>query len=268
MRPERERPIGILDSGVGGLTVLAEIMKLLPHEDVIYFADSANFPYGNKSVDELQSLALQASRVLLDKGVKLIVVACNTGSCASLATLRATYEVPFVGMVPAIKPATAATRNGKVGVIATKATVQAEVFAELLAQFAEGVRVFTRACPGLVEMVERGEIDSPELRRLLHEYLEQMLAERIDTLVLGCTHYPFLRPVIREIVGESVNIIDSGAAIARQVERVLRSNDLLGKKTKQGKVTYISSGSEELFVNAARRLFNAGDRVDNDDVQS
>ncbi len=254
----RENSIGIFDSGVGGLSVLGKVRKLLPHEDILYFADTANFPYGHESVTQLQALSLEAAHLLLNKGAKLIVVACNTASSASLSILRATCALPFVGMVPAIKPATASTRNGKVGVIATQATVQTQVFAELLAQFAEGVEVFTKACPGLVETVERGETDSPTLRQLLRQYLDPMLTERIDCLVLGCTHYPFLRPIIQEIAGEDVNVIDSGAAVARQVERVLSDKGLLNENPGPGKITYLTSGEEAPFLAVAAKLLGEG----------
>lgn len=249
-----QRPIGVLDSGVGGVAVMREIRRLLPTEDIIYYADTANFPYGEKSVPHLRSLALRAARFLLHKRVKLIVVACNTLSSAALAALRGNFAIPFVGMVPAIKPASANTRTGKVGVIATEATVQAQVFADLVAQFAEGIIVITRACPGLAGMVERGETDSPEVWRLLHSYLDPMVAEGIDTLVLGCTHYSFLRQAIESIVGGEVTVIDAGQAVARQVERVLRERGLAAARNRPGRVEYHASGDRESFLEVVARL--------------
>ncbi len=247
-------PIGVLDSGVGGITVVEEIRQLLPCEDIVYYADTANFPYGQKSAEELRHLASEATRFLIDKGAKLVVVACNTASSAALSTLRQEFPLPFVGMVPAIKPASTATRNGKVGVIATEATFQAEVFADLIAEFAQGVSVFVKPCPGLTELVEKGETDSPEIRRLLHLYLDPMLAEGIDVLVLGCTHYPFLRPTVESIVGNGITVIDTGLPVARQVVRVIETNDLATDSRQPGKLTCFASGDREGFMAIVRRL--------------
>jgi len=247
-------PIGVFDSGVGGLTVVEEIKQLLPCEDIVYYADTANFPYGEKSIAELCRLAAGATRFLISKGAKLVVVACNTASSAALSTLRQQFPLPFVGMVPAIKPASAATRNGKVGIIATEATFQAEVFAELVAEFAQGVRVFVKPCPGLTELVEKGETDSPEIKRLLHLYLDPMLAEGIDVLVLGCTHYPFLRTAIESVVGNGVNVIDTGLPVAKQVVRVIEANDLATDSQQPGKLNCFASGDEESFMAVVRML--------------
>ncbi len=241
-------PIGVFDSGVGGLTVVEQIRQLLPYEDIVYYADTANFPYGEKPVAELCRLATGATHFLISKGAKLVVVACNTASSAALSTLRQRFPLPFVGMVPAIKPATAVTRNGKVGVIATEATVQADVFADLVAQFAQGVQVLTKACPTLSELVERGETGSPDIRRLLHLYLDPMLDEGIDVLVLGCTHYPFLRPAIESVVGSKVTVIDTGLPVARQVVRVLEASDLATDSRQPGKLTCFASGDEDRFM--------------------
>ncbi|MBI2909483.1 MAG: glutamate racemase [Chloroflexi bacterium] len=252
------RPIGVVDSGVGGIAVMREIRQLLPHEDIVYYADSANFPFGGKSVPQLQVVALEAARFLLSRRAKLIVVACNTLSSAALPALRRNFDVPFVGMVPAIKPASASTRTGRVGVIATEATVQAQVFADLVAQFAEGIAVFTRACPHLAETVERGDTDSPEVRRWLHEYIDPMLAQGIDTLVLGCTHYSFLRPAIEEIVGGEVTVIDPSLPVARQVERVLRDGGLAVSAAQAGKVEYFASADRDGLLTKAEALCASG----------
>ena len=250
-----DNPIGVFDSGVGGLAVVAEIRKLLPCENIIFYADSANFPYGNKSMVELQRLASQAAEFLVDKGAKIIVVACNTASSAALASLRERYQVPFVGMVPAVKPASAATRVGKVGVMATEATVQAEVFDDLIYQFANGVTVFRRACPRLTDLIERGEVGSPEIRQLLHVYLDPMMAEGIDVLVLGCTHYPFLRPIIEEIVGIEVAIMDTSLPVAKQVERVIKDKGLATNREVSSEVRVYSSGDLSKFLQVAERLY-------------
>ncbi|MBI2305146.1 MAG: glutamate racemase [Chloroflexi bacterium] len=248
------RPLGIFDSGVGGLAVLQEIKSLCPHEDILYYADSAHFPYGSQEPQVVQQLAMAATAALVDEGVKLVVVACNTASSAALSLLRQRYPIPFVGMVPAIKPASAGTRNGRVGVIATQGTLQGQVFADLVAQFAEGVTVLTQACPYLVEMVEDGETASPQVLCLLHRYLDPLLAQDIDTLVLGCTHYPFLRLAIEKVVGEGVTIIDASHAVAQQVERVLNSHHLNCQREGQGRVTFLTSGPQERFREVVARL--------------
>ncbi|MFH1484573.1 MAG: glutamate racemase [Chloroflexota bacterium] len=250
-----QRPIGVLDSGVGGVAVAREIRQLLPGEDIAYYADSANFPYGEKSVSQLQGLALEAAQFLLGKRAKLIVVACNTLSSAALAVLRQNFTIPFVGMVPAVKPASASTRTGKVGVIATEATVQAQVFADLVAQFAAGVTVVTRACPGLAAMVESGETDAPAVHHLLHTYLNPMVAEGIDILVLGCTHYSFLRPAVESIVGRDVTVIDASQPVARQVQRVLQERRLSTTGEQAGRVDYYVSGDRDGFLKVVERLW-------------
>lgn len=246
-------PIGVIDSGLGGLAVTREIRKILPSEAILYYADTGNFPYGEKSVSQLGLLAVQAAAFLVQRKAKLIVIACNTLSSAALALLRQKFEVPFVGMVPAIKPASANTRNGMVGVIATEATVQGKIFADLVEQFAEGIMVMKQACPRLAGLVEAGEVDSPEVCALLHSYLDPMVEAGIDTLVLGCTHYSFLTSSIKPIVGEEVTIIDAAPAVARQVERVLRERELASDEGIGG-LEYYVSGDREAFLSAAARL--------------
>ncbi|MBI4299938.1 MAG: glutamate racemase [Chloroflexi bacterium] len=243
-----------MDSGIGGLSVVEQVNALMPSEDIIYYADTLNFPYGSKSREEVQELACQAADWLLDRGAKIIVVACNTASSAALATLRNRFSAPFVGMVPAIKPASAATRSGKVGVIATKGTVQGQVLADLVAQFATGVDVFTRECPLLAELVEQGEVKSSRVHTLLHQYLDPLIAQGIDYLVLGCTHYSFLRPAIEEIVGPKVSVVDAALPVARQVQRVLTERDLLSARQKPGSLTCHATGDSRGFLEMARRL--------------
>lgn len=250
----RAAPIGVFDSGVGGLTVVLEIQRLLPGEDIVYFADTANFPYGVRSPHELVVLSVAASRFLVRRGAKAIVVACNTASSAALAPLRAVFDVPFVGMVPGIKPASAATRAGKIGVLATEATVSGQIMAELVEAFADGVSVVAQACSELTELVEMGEVASERTRAVLRRYLEPMLAEGVDTLVLGCTHYPFLRPCIAEIAGDGVQIIDTGGAVARQLARVLEQHQLDRRRQAGGVVEYHVSGDRDAFMATARRL--------------
>ncbi len=248
------RPIGVFDSGVGGLSVVGEIQRLLPRESIVYYADTRNCPYGHRPEAEIQEIAVEASRFLLDRGAKLIVVACNTASSVALARLRATFEVPFVGMVPAVKPASLSTRARRVLVLATAATVQAEVFNELVVQFASGIEVHTRACPGLVDLVESGN-DDPELATpLLQQYLEPVNSHGIDTVVLGCTHFVFLRDDIQKLVGAGVKVIDTGEAVARQVRKVLRGRGLEAGPSARGALTILVSGDQERFMAVAKRL--------------
>lgn len=221
-----ERPLAVIDSGVGGLSVLREVARQLPCENLLYLADTANCPYGPRSPDEIRTLAEGIVRFLGGQGAKLVVVACNTMSAAALAHLRARSALPIVGMVPAVKPAAAETNTGVVGVIATEATIQGELFAELVQRYASNVRVLTQTCPGLVQQVEAGALDGGQTEALLHRYLDPMLGQGIDELVLGCTHYPFLTPAIRRVVGDRVTIIDPSPAIARQTGRVLGQHRL------------------------------------------
>ncbi len=218
----RSPAIGIFDSGVGGLSVWREIARQLPFESLIYLADQAHIPYGPRAMGQIRDFSQAVTRFLLDLGAKLIVVACNTASAAALYHLRATFpQVPFVGMEPAVKPASENTHSGVIGVIATPATFQGELFASLVERFATEVTVLTQVCPGLVEAVEAGELDTPATESLLQGYLDPLLEAGIDQLVLGCTHYPFLAPAIRRIVGPQIEIIDPAPAVARQVGRVL-----------------------------------------------
>ncbi len=238
-------PIGVYDSGVGGLTVWRAIRALLPQEDLLYFADQAKVPYGLRPLEEVQSLAEGVTRYLMDQGAKLIVIACNTASAAALKHLRALYpEFPFVGMEPAVKPAAEQTLSGKVGVLATPSTFQGELYASVVERFAHDVKLFQNTCPGLVQQIEKGYLDTAKTRRILEEILEPMLREGVDTLVMGCTHFPFAIPMIRKIAGEHVRVIDPAPAVARQVRRVLEARELLATRTSMGKSVFLTSGDK------------------------
>ncbi len=239
-------PIGIFDSGVGGLSVMNEIARELPQEDVVYFADSAHCPYGRRTHKEIQRLARGIVTFLLSQRAKLIVVACNTASAAALYHLRETFNVPIVGMEPAVKPAAERTDSKVVGVIATEATFQGALFASLVERFATDIEVLTQTCPGLVERVERGLIEDARTKEMLREYLQPMLEAEIDSLVLGCTHYPFLKPLMREIMGHGVEIIDPSPAVAQQTRRVLEKEGLL-QQGGQGRYTFYTSGDPQVF---------------------
>src|SRR5512143_3978777 len=216
------QPIGIFDSGIGGLTVLRAIHQLMPYEPLLYLADQAHVPYGPRPLEEVRHYSRVITRFLLDQGCRLIVVACNTASAAALKHLRRTFpDIPFVGMEPAVKPAAEHTHSGVVGVLATPATFQGELYASVVERFGQGVRLLQHTCPGLVTQIENGALDSAETRRILEEALLPMLDQGIDTVVLGCTHYPFVIPLIQQITGPGVRVIDPAPAVARQAQRLL-----------------------------------------------
>jgi glutamate racemase len=221
------RPIGIFDSGIGGLTVLRAIHQLMPDEPMLYLADQAHVPYGSRSLDEVRQFSEAITRYLLDQDVRLIVVACNTASAAALKYLRSVFpNVPFVGMEPAVKPAAEYTRSRVVGILATPATFQGELYASVVERFAQGVKLLQDTCPGLVNQIESGALESLETRRILENALRPMLDKGIDTVVLGCTHYPFVIPLIQQITGPEVRVIDPAPAVARQVQRLLLAQSL------------------------------------------
>ena len=240
-------PIGIFDSGVGGISVLREIRQLLPRENLIYYADSGHCPYGGKPREAIIERANFITDFMLARHVKMVVVACNTATIAAVESLRDTYPIPFVGMEPAVKPAAAVTRSGVVGVLATGAALGGEKFHKLVAQHAQGVRLITQPCPGLVECVEQGDLQGETARRLIMQYTKPLLAQGADTLVLGCTHYPFLRPLIAEIIGPQVHLLDTGAAVAQQVRRVLEREKLLNANAVTREIEWHTSGDEAAF---------------------
>jgi len=247
-------PIGVLDSGVGGLSVLRELRRLLPDEGIDYVADQGHVPYAPRLAEEVRRFVTGISRFLLARGVKLIVVACNTASVAALPHLRRVFpETPFVGMDPAIKPAAAATRTGKIGVLATTGTFRSERYAYLVREFAQGVEVTGCPCPGLVEMIESGRAGSPEAEALLRSFIGPMQNRGVDTLVLGCTHFPLAREQIQAVAGPGIRLIDPAPAVARQVERVLRQRGLLAARADSAATTR-GPGSA-----AAVHLFSTGD---------
>ena len=249
------RPIGLFDSGVGGLSVMKEIRRLLPAEDLLYFGDSAHCPYGTKTASFIRERALAISRFLLSRGVKLIVVASNTTSIAALDYIRPLVGVPVVGMEPAVKPATTATRNRRVGVLATGVTLAGERFSSLLERFGNGTAIYTMPCPGLVELVESGSWEGPQAEALLHRYLDGLLAQGVDTVVLGCTHYPFLRPLVEKMVGKEVRVIDTGEAVARQVQRVLEGGELFDPGADRGREYFYTSADPREVERVMRRLW-------------
>jgi len=242
---DKDAPIGVFDSGVGGLSVLHEIRRELPHEDLLYVADSGHAPYGDKPGHHIEARSLAVSEFLLAQGAKAIVVACNTATSTAVATLRARYPVPVIAIEPAVKPAAASSRSGVVGILATSRTLGSDSFARLSARFGTSVDIVAQACPGLVERVEAGDLSGAETRALLTRYLAPLLERAADTIVLGCTHYPFLAPLIRELTGPSVSIIDPAAAVARELRRRLGEAGLLAAATRSGNERFWSSAAPE-----------------------
>ena len=243
-RGERTCPVGIFDSGVGGLSVLRAVRQLLPEEGVIYLADQAHVPYGSRSLEEVRRFSEAITRYLLWRGAKLIVVACNTASAAALQPLRQVFPgVPFVGMEPAVKPAAEGTHSGVVGVLATPATFQGALYASVVERFANGVTLLQHTCPGLVAQIEAGRLNTPKTRHILEEALLPMLEQGIDTVVLGCTHYPFVIPLIEEIVGSGVRVIDPAPAVARQVGRLLEAQGLRQAEEGTGSLEILTTGN-------------------------
>jgi glutamate racemase len=252
--------IGVFDSGVGGLSVWREIVAQLPGESTVYIADQAHVPYGPRPLQEIRTFSEAITRFLLNQKCCIIVVACNAASAAALTYLRATFpDVPFVGMEPAVKPAAQSTRVGRVGVMATPATFQGELFASVVERFANDVQLVNQVCPGLVEQVEAGRLDTPDTEAMLRRYLTPMIVAGVDTIVMGCTHYPFLVPAIQRIVGPGVRVIDPAPAIARQVRRVMEQRGLLSDG-ESGRVFY-TSGDAAAFAATLRQLTGVSDVV-------
>ena len=254
-RPDSQQPIGVFDSGVGGLSVWREIAAQLPNEHTVYLADQAHVPYGPRSIEEIRHFAIAIADFLVRLDAKLIVVACNTISGAALHSLRAAYpHLPFVGMEPAVKPAVEHTRTGTVGVLATSTTFQGELFRRLVDRFGQDVRIHTQICPGLVELVEVGSVTSAETRALLERCLDPLLALGIDQLVLGCTHYPFVRPLIADLVGPEVTVIDPAPAVVRQVRRVLAEREVLRESQDGARHRFFTSGPPTQLALMAHHL--------------
>ncbi len=251
------RPIGVFDSGVGGLTVLREIRRELPHEDLLYVADSAHAPYGDQALEAIEARAIAIAEFLLERDAKALVVACNTATGAAVRILRARYAVPVIAMEPAVKPAVAHSRSGVVGVLATRQTLASEKFSHLLARNSGAAEVLAQACPGLVERVEAGDLDGAETRALLAAHLRPLLARGADTLVLGCTHYPHLAPLIADLAGPGVQVLDSGAAVARQVRHRLAEAGLLAPP-RAGREYFWTSGHPTRLRQVMEMLWGAG----------
>ena len=250
-------PIGIFDSGVGGLSVLREVKNQFPSEDLIYIADQAHVPYGIRSREEVLGYSEGIIRYLLTLKAKVIIIACNTASAVALAALRKSHpDLPFVGMEPAVKPAVEGTNTGVVGVLATPATFQGDLYASTVERFAGGFKILQDTCPGLVNQIEAGKITDSETRAILVQALTPMLEEGVDEIVMGCTHYPFVIPIIRDIVGDQVQVIDPAPAVARQAGRLLSEYDLHTNAEGPGVIRFFTTGEPAGFAKLLVQLID------------
>jgi glutamate racemase len=236
-------PIGLFDSGVGGLSILRHVRRVLPHENLLYAADSRFAPYGDRTDEEIVARACAMVEFLVERNAKAVVVACNTATAAAVDLLRERYALPIVGMEPAVKPAAALTRSGVVGVLATTRTIASAKFQRLVAVHGRGVRVLPQACPGWVEQVESGALSSPATRALVEHYVQPLVDAGADTLVLGCTHYSFLADVIQEVAGDPVTLVDSTEGVARELDRRLGDRLLRAPATIDGTEAFWSTDS-------------------------
>lgn len=250
-----KQPLGIFDSGVGGTSIWKEIHLLIPNEDTIYLADSANAPYGPKGKDAIIALSIKNTEFLLKKGCKLIVVACNTATTNAIDYLRNTYNVPIIGIEPAIKPAALQTKTNAIGILATKGTLSSELFSKTSHLFASNINVIEQVGNGIVELIESGKLQSDEMVSLLKIYLKPMIDANIDYLVLGCTHYPYLIPLLSELLPKQVKIIDSGEAVAKQTKAVLEKNNLLNTFFNKPKNEFYTNGNPEIMESLLENNF-------------
>jgi glutamate racemase len=248
--------IGVFDSGVGGLSILDEALQQLPHHNYIYFADSANAPYGDKPPQWIAERSLQICRYLMEQDCSAIVVACNTATAEAIATIRSTLDIPIIGVEPGIKPAAMQSQNGIVGVLATEATLNSDKFNALLATLPEHCQFIKQAGAGLVPLIEAGLIETPEMQALLRSHLKPILDQGADTLVLGCTHYPFLKKMIRAVVGDSMTLIDTSDAVVRQLLRQIHQQGLIVSSKYSPKLSLLSTANADTLEAMAERLLH------------
>ena len=255
---DRSAPIGVFDSGIGGLTVARELMRQLPAESLIYFGDTARVPYGPKSPDTVRRYSREISHYLRERGVKALVVACNTATAHALPALQAEEPIPVIGVVePGARAAVAATRGGKIGVIGTAGTIKSGAYERAIRALRPAAEIIARPAPLFVPLVEEGWLDHPAARLIAREYLEPFRAEQVDTLVLGCTHYPLLKPLIAEVLGPDVALIDSAEQTAAEARRVLESKRLLASDADSAERRYVASDAPDQFLRMAERFLGA-----------
>lgn len=254
---KKTQPIAVFDSGVGGISVLRELVKILPQEDYIYYGDSKNAPYGMKDKETVKQLTIDAAEHLFAQGAKGLVVACNTATSAGVRALREMYpEIPIVGIEPAVKPAALLKAGGRVLVMATPMTIREEKFRKLMAKYEEKATILPLPCPGLMDFVERGDLHSDDFRKYLEELLYEYRIHPVDAAVLGCTHYPFAKEMIQDILGEEVVIFDGGEGTAREMKRRLGQADLLNPSKESGKVVFRNSLADEKKLELCEKLLN------------
>ncbi len=243
----KKYPIGIFDSGIGGTSIFKEVHTLLPNENIIYLADSKNAPYGNKSEEEILKLSIKNTELLINKGCKLIIVACNTATTNAINFLRENYNIPFIGIEPAIKPASLNSKSKSIGILATKGTLSSSLFHKTSGIYTKEINVIERIGEGLVPLIEAGKIDSDEIRDLLKTFIKPMLKADIDHLVLGCTHYPYLIPELRKLLPIYIKIIDSGLAVAKQTKAVLEDNNLQSDINSSPNIQFYTNGNIKIL---------------------
>ncbi len=248
MNTEPQQPIGIFDSGIGGTSIWKEINALLPNESTIYLSDSKNAPYGQKTKEDIIKLSVKNTEFLINQGCKVIVVACNTATTNAIEYLRANYNIPFIGIEPAIKPASIQTKTGVIGILATKGTLNSSLFEKTSANINNDVKIIEQIGEELVELIENGKMYSSKMNQLLEEYLSPMISKKCDYIVLGCTHYPYLVPQIREIIGSDIKIIDSGAAVAKQTKSILVNKNFLNSSENSVENTF--------YINKEKNILN------------
>ena len=251
-----KQPIGIFDSGVGGTSIWKEIHTLLPFENTIYLADSINAPYGPKGEERIKELCIKNTELLLNKNCKLIVVACNTATTNAINYLRANYTIPFIGIEPAIKPAALQTKTNAIGILATKGTLSSKLFHKTTNLFGNGINIIEQEGEGIVQLIETGKLYSDEMKGLLNIYLEPMIEANVDHLVLGCTHYPYLMPILLEILPKHVKIIDSGEAVAKQTKALLEKHQLLNTGCTKPKNQFYTNSNPEVMHLLLDNLFD------------
>lgn len=244
---KNQQAIGLFDSGIGGTSIWKEVVKLLPNEHTIYLADSKNAPYGQKSTNEILDLSIKNTEILISKGCKLIIVACNTATTNAIDYLRNTYNIPFIGIEPAIKPAALYSKTEAIGILATKGTLTSKLFVKTANEYTKNITTLEQHGEGLVELIEGGKLNSSETEELLNKYLLPMLKYNIDHLVLGCTHYPYLIPQIKKIIGSTVRIIDSGEAVAKQTKTILDKCDLLNNTSNKPTFQFYTNTSKKVL---------------------
>ncbi|WP_178985923.1 glutamate racemase [Winogradskyella helgolandensis] len=252
----RNSPIGIFDSGIGGTSIFKEIHELLPNENCIYLADSKNAPYGNRSEDEIVQLSIKNTEFLIKQGCKIIVVACNTATTNAIVYLRKNYDIPFIGIEPAIKPAALNTKTKVVGILATKGTLSSQLFHNTIDLYSKDIKIIEQVGEGIVPLIETGQLDSEVMQLYLKTYLEPMLKQDIDYLVLGCTHYPYLIPMLTKMLPEHVRIIDSGRAVAKQTQAVLTALDVLNDSIENPNIQLFSNGDITVLNSILDYKFN------------